>query len=175
MNDLMNWFRSLSQPQRLAVSAVITFACFALMFNWKVSLLLMTAIGFHEQCHVWAAQYLKLKTKSFIFIPFLGGISFVLGSHKTRMQQAIVVLGGPVGGGLLALIIAGIYYLTGIPWLAATSYWMFWLNVMNLLPFAFLDGGQLLGCITYSINQTLGVVCFAVSTFIGAIVLAQFN
>lgn len=159
--------------------AVFTFIVYAMIVpptpNWAAAALLVVGVGFHEMSHLWAAKRMGLKTKGFYLVPFMGGVAFIGGPYKTYSQQAFVVLLGPVGGGLLALVTAGAYYLTGIPFLAAAGYWMCWLNLFNLLPLSFMDGGQLMGTISYSINRTLGMVLHTISTLVAAVALWFFN
>jgi Zn-dependent protease len=159
--------------------AIFTFLVYAIMIPthpWGlVALILVAGVGFHEYSHLWAAKRMGLATGGFYLVPFMGGVSFVTSSYKRYSQQAFVVIMGPVGGGLLALVCAGGYLLTGLPFLAGAAYWMCLLNLFNLLPLSFLDGGQLMGTIAYSINKTLGMVLYCGSTAIACVVLWHFN
>ena len=156
--------------------ALLTIIVYTVLFHsLGVAILLVGAIAFHEYSHLLAAQKMGLPTRGFFLLPFVGGVALVAGRYRRYSQQAFVVLAGPVGGGLLALVTAGAYLLLGFPWLAAAAYWMCFLNLFNLAPLSFLDGGQLMGTITYSINRTLGVVCVAVSTVIAVLVILHFN
>lgn len=155
--------------------AVMTFAVYTWMLNWQAAVLLTVAIGFHEMSHLWAAKRLGLATKGFYFLPFLGGVSLIADRYKTYGQQAFVVLMGPVGGGALALATAVAWYITGYPILAAAAAWMCLLNLFNLLPLSFLDGGQLMGTISYSFNKTFGMVLNVLSTIIAVFVIWHFN
>lgn len=152
-------------------SAVLTFAVYSLLIKWEAAALLVVAVGFHEYSHLYAARKFGLPTKGFFLMPFIGGVALVAGRYRSLGQQAIVVLAGPIGGGLLAGVTAGVYFLTGWSFLAAAASWMAMLNLFNLLPFSFMDGGQLLGTITYSINRTLGFFCYAISTVVAIAVL----
>jgi len=154
---------------------LFTFAIYTLLVGWQAAIMLLVGVGFHEYSHLLAAKRMGLPTKGFYLLPFIGGVALVSGKYKTFGQQAFVVLAGPVGGGVLALVTAGTYFLTGVPALAAAAAWMCWLNLFNLLPLSFMDGGQLLGTITYSINKTFGMVIRIVSTLIAVVVLWFFN
>lgn len=165
----------MSSKLKQLYSILITFAIYSVAINWKVALILIIGIGFHEQCHLWAAKKLGLNTGLFYMIPFFGGVAFIEGPYKEYKKQAFVVLMGPVGGGLLALVIAGIWRVTGLPLLAVTAYWMLLINLFNLLPLSFLDGGQLMDTVTYSINRTVGMVLHIISTFVAIFVIWHFN
>jgi Zn-dependent protease len=158
-------------------SVVLTFLIYTWLLNWQAGLLLVVGIAFHEQSHLLAAQRMGMKTNKFYLVPFLGGVAFVSERYRSYAQQAFVVLAGPIGGGLLAIATAGLYWITGsqFPFLAAAAYWMAFLNLFNLFPLSFMDGGQVMGTITYSINETLGMVCLAVSTFLAIFILWHFN
>ncbi len=155
--------------------ALFTFTIYTLLVGWQAALLLIVGVGFHEYSHLWAAKRMGMPTKGFFLVPFMGGVALVEGKYQRLSQQAFVVLAGPMGGGLLALITAGAYAVTGITFLAAAATWMCYLNLFNLLPLSFMDGGQLMGTITYSINRTLGMVCHVASTAIAVVALWFFN
>jgi putative peptide zinc metalloprotease protein len=155
--------------------AILTFVVYTALMNWKVALLLMVGVGFHEYCHLWAAKRMGLQTKGFFLVPFMGGVALVGERYRSYAQQAFVVLAGPAGGGLLAFVTAGAYYLTGLPFLAAAAYWMGFLNLFNLYPLSFLDGGQLLDTVSYSINRTLGVILHTLSFFLAVVLLIKAN
>lgn len=154
--------------------AAFTFVIYTILFGWHLALCLVIAIGFHECCHLAAARYLKLRTKGFYLVPFMGGVAFISDRYKSYGQQAFVVLAGPVGGGLLAIAIVALYWLTGIPILAAMATLMLYLNLFNLLPFSFMDGGQLLDTLSYSISRTLGVFSHILSMVVATVVLFKF-
>jgi Zn-dependent protease len=155
--------------------AGITFLIYNFIFGWQIALLIMTAIGYHEYCHLLAAEKLKLKTGGFLFLPFIGGVSFVMGKYKAYAQQAFVVLAGPIGGSTLAVLTYIAYLITGLPFLAASTYWILLVNLLNLAPFSFLDGGQVMTSIIYSINEKVGFYCKAISTFIAVFILSYFS
>lgn len=155
--------------------AIFTFAVYTAIINWKAALMLTVGVGFHEYSHLWAARRMNLQTKGFYLVPFMGGVALVADRYKTYGQQAFVVLLGPVGGGLLALVTFGAWYLTGLPFLAAAASWMCFLNLFNLLPLSFMDGGQLLDTVSYSLNKTFGMVLHVLSTLVASVVLWHFN
>jgi Zn-dependent protease len=152
-------------------SILFTFGIYYLFIGWKMSLVLVIGIAFHEQCHLWAAKLMKLKTNNFLMIPFVGGMAFVGGPYKSYAQQAFVVLGGPMGGAVSAFIMYAAFLLTGIPFLATATYILCILNAGNLLPLSVLDGGQLMNSISYSFNRKVGFYLQAVSTVIAVILL----
>jgi Zn-dependent protease len=153
--------------------AAASLAGYAAVYNWKFGLLLMIAIGFHESGHVWAMKKMGIKTKGFYFLPFIGGAAIAEEEYKTYGENAFIAIMGPVWGALLAGICAVVYYVTGVPMLAAAAAWMATLNIFNLLPITPLDGGQLMRSIAFSINKTLGVVFLVLSMALGIFIMLK--
>lgn len=155
--------------------ALVTFTIYSFLFSWQVAATLCIGIGFHEYSHLWAARHLGLSTKGFFLIPFIGGLALITQTPKSRSEQAFIYIMGPVGGGLLAFITAGVYLITGLPVLGAAALWMVYINLFNLIPVSILDGGQLMNTITYSLNRTVGLVCQVVSTALAIVVLFKYS
>jgi hypothetical protein len=163
------------------LSILLSLVVYTIFLNWKASLLVVIGIGFHEQCHLWAAQKQGMKTNRFYMIPFVGGVALITSRYRTLAQRAFVVLAGPAGGGALAIFTGVVYFLLSyglhinLPWLAAAAYWMLFVNLLNTAPFSFIDGGQLMGTITYSISRGLGVICLTVSTVLAILLTMLFR
>lgn len=166
---------SLSTRQKQIGSVILTFVVYAFLLSWKSAILMVIGVGFHEYSHLFAARKLGLKTKGFYLMPFLGGVAFINDRYLSLRQNAIVSLAGPLGGGLLALVCAIVYWSSGVQFFGEAAVWMAILNGFNLLPLSFLDGGQVMGTITYSINRTLGFYCLAISTAIAVVLLVYLN
>lgn len=156
-------------------SILLTFFIYQFLLGWKISLLLVGAILFHEMCHIFMAKYLNLKTGGMVMLPFIGGVSFIVGKYKSYTQQVWVVLAGPIGGATLSLLTYGVWLLTGYTFLLYATYWVLLVNCLNMAPLSFLDGGQIMDTITYSFNEKLGFYCRAVSAMVAVIVLYFFN
>lgn len=140
-----------------------------------VTLILMGAIGFHEYGHLWAAKKMGFQARGFFLIPFMGGVSLSDGDTKRFSQKVFVVIMGPVWGGALAIATYGLYLLTGVPLIGEAALWMCFINLFNLIPLSFMDGGQLLESVAYSINDTFGMVIMWVSTLVAVPILWFFN
>jgi len=166
----------MSNRTKQLLSILLCFAIYSSVINWKIALLLIVSIAFHEQCHLWAAQHLKMNAKYFYMIPFVGGAAIIYGRYKSYAQQAFVAVMGPVGGAALAVVTTAAYFLTGWQVLAPAAFYMSLMNLFNLMPLAMLDGGQLLDTITYSFNRTLGLAVHIVSTSIAIVLITwKFN
>lgn len=157
------------------LSYVITFAVYVLIMPWPTALVVMGGIAFHEHGHLWAAKKMGFENKGFFLIPFMGGVALSQGVTKRYSQKAFIAIMGPVAGALLSFVIYLVYLATGIPFIGQAAFWMAFLNLFNLAPLSFLDGGQLLESVVYSFNETLGLVVMAISTLVAIPILWYFN
>jgi len=144
--------------------AIVTFILYAIVFNWKFAALIMISIGWHESGHVWAMKKLKLPTKGFYFLPFLGGVALGTSTYQYSKDKVIVSLMGPIWGMLLALITWLAFIITGNPYLGAAAYWQGFLNLFNLLPISPLDGGHVVKSILTTFSAKLAVALSFVSS-----------
>ncbi|MFT5905391.1 MAG: Zn-dependent protease [Cryomorphaceae bacterium] len=64
----------------------------------------------------------------------------------------------PYAGGLAALACHGIYLYTGNPFFAALAYTGYFLNLFNLMPTEFLDGGRMFTALSPWL-WAVGIVC----------------
>lgn len=153
------------------LSIFLTLGIYTWVWNWKLALVIVLAVSFHECCHLLAAHYYKLKTDFFYLVPFVGGGALISPYFNTEFEKAKIVLAGPYGGGLSALICWTVYYFTKSPTWSAIAGLIALFNLFNLLPISMLDGGQLFRSLMYSINRTAGMVFLIISTIAGVIAL----
>jgi Zn-dependent protease len=116
----------------------IAFGGYALIWGWRFALGVVLLIFAHEMGHFLEAKREGLKPSWPVFIPFLG--AYVKYTRGNPWQTARVALAGPMFGGIAAF---GCYLLArsdGSDLLLALAYFGFFLNLINLLPFAILDG-----------------------------------
>jgi putative peptide zinc metalloprotease protein len=166
---------SLTITQKQIVSIGFTFVLYWFLIGWQFALFIVVAIGFHELCHIYAAKRLGIETDGFWLVPMFGGISLIYGPYKKYKDDVIVSLGGPIGGGILAITIAIVYYLTGISLLGTIAFWMMILNLANCAPLGIVDGGHVMNAITYSVSRKLGFYMQIASTVIMIFVIGYFN
>jgi len=107
------------------------------------------AVGFvllifvHECGHLLAARRLGLKVGAPVFIPFMGAFIALKEAPRNAWVEAQVGIGGPILGAVGAGVCWLIYAATGNPLFAALAYMGFFLNLFNLAPVGFLDGGRI--------------------------------
>ncbi len=107
------------------------------------------AVGFvllilvHECGHLLAAKKCGLKVGAPVFIPFMGAFIALKEAPRNAWIEAQVGIGGPILGALGAAICEGIFLVTGNPMFRGLAYTGFFLNLFNLAPVGFLDGGRI--------------------------------
>ena len=107
------------------------------------------AVGFvllifvHECGHLLVARRLGLKVGAPVFIPFMGAIIALKDAPRNAWIEAQVGIGGPMLGTLGAAVCEMIYLATDNPMFQGLAYTGFFLNLFNLAPIGFLDGGRI--------------------------------
>jgi Zn-dependent protease len=122
------------------------------------------AVGFvllifvHESGHLFAARRLGLKVGAPVFIPFMGAFIALKDAPPNAWVEAQVGIGGPMLGTLGAGVCYLLHLATENPMFAALAYTGFFLNLFNLMPVGFLDGGR----IVTALSPWLWVAGFAI-------------
>ena len=107
------------------------------------------AVGFvllifvHECGHLLAAKRLGLKVGAPVFIPFMGAFIALKEAPRDAWIEAQVGIGGPMLGTLGAGLCELLFLVTANPMFRALAYTGFFLNLFNLTPVGFLDGGRI--------------------------------
>ena len=124
-----------------AGSIFIAVGGYALLFGWRYAIGLVALILLHEMGHYVEAKREHLNPKLPIFIPFL--LAYVRYTRGNPWQTARVALAGPILGGVAAAAFYAVGRSNGSALLVALGYFGFFLNLFNLLPFGFFDGGAI--------------------------------
>ena len=127
---------------------VLSIGAYALAWGWKFALGFVLLLLVHECGHLLAARRVGLKVGAPVFIPFMGAFIAMKDAPRDAWIEAQVGLGGPLVGGLGALLCWGIFVATGLPLFSALAYAGFLLNLFNLMPVGFLDGGRIVSAIS---------------------------
>lgn len=109
---------------------------------FAIGLILMLFI--HEMGHIIALKIKGYSAPGPVFIPMLGAVIFAP-RFENPEDEAFIGYGGPLVGGLAALILFGVWALIPKPSdiLLMTSYIAAYLNLFNLIPIRPLDGGRI--------------------------------
>lgn len=137
--------------------ALVSFLVLTYFTTWKFAILALMMIGIHEHGHLWAMRWYGLKTGGFYFIPFVGGVATPAENQflSSRWSECIVALMGPLWGFGVALVWAGVYWMTNDPMWAYAAFWGAMMNLFNLLPIIPLDGGWIMKSTAHSIHPLL--------------------
>jgi Zn-dependent protease len=141
---------------------------YALFYGWKFAVGFVLLIFVHECGHLIVARRFGLNVSAPMFIPFMGALILLKDSTRNAWVESWVGIGGPLLGSLGALVCHGIYLVTGETLFAALAYTGYFLNLFNLAPIGFLDGGRIVTAISPWL-WIVGAVFLTVTLFL------QFN
>ena len=130
------------------VTALVSVGAYSLLFPWQVAIGLVVMILVHELGHVAELRRQGVAATAPIFIPIFGAAIFNRTQAKSPIHQAQIGIAGPIAGTLGALAAFALYASTHQSIYLVWAYWGFWLNLFNLIPFGFLDGGWILAPIS---------------------------
>ncbi|MFY9780663.1 MAG: hypothetical protein WAJ85_09155 [Candidatus Baltobacteraceae bacterium] len=138
---------------------------YALFFGWKFGIVFVLLIAIHEAGHIVFMRAVGLPASLPYFIPGLGAFTALRAPLRSIFQESIVAFGGPLLGTLGGIACFAYGYATGNAFWYAAAYTAFFLNLFNMFPVAFLDGGRMTGAISPSLWAfgLVGLVVFAVA------------
>jgi Zn-dependent protease len=129
-------------------SMFLTIWIYSTIYTWKFAAGFVFGIFIHEMGHVAAAALMGVPVTAPVFIPFFGAFILEKEAPKSAWAQAVIGIGGPIGGTIIGLIFLGIGWWFGSPLFIALAYVTFLLNLFNLTPIVPLDGGWITGSIS---------------------------
>jgi Zn-dependent protease len=116
---------------------------YAMNWGWRFAVGFVVLIFIHECGHLVVARWFGLKVGAPVFIPFMGALIALKEAPKNAWIEASVGIGGPIFGSLGAGACVLVYQATGNQLYLALAYSGFFLNLFNLTPIGFLDGGRI--------------------------------
>lgn len=122
---------------------VLTIGVYALTLGWRFAVGFVLLIFVHELGHLAAARRLGLNVGAPVFIPFMGAFIALKEAPRNAWIEAQVGIGGPLFGALGAFACDVVYDMTGSELYHALAYSGYFLNLFNLVPIGFLDGGRI--------------------------------
>ena len=121
----------------------LTIGVYAMMWGVWFAVGFVLLIFVHECGHLLAAKRLGLKVGAPVFIPFMGAFIALKEAPRNAWIEAQVGIGGPMLGTVGAGVCELIHVATGNQMFGALAYTGFFLNLFNLMPVGFLDGGRI--------------------------------
>jgi Zn-dependent protease len=122
---------------------LLSIGFYALTWGWWFAAGFVLLIFVHECGHLVVARRFGLKVGAPVFIPFMGAFIALKDAPRDAWMEACVGIGGPMFGAAGALGCELIYQSTGQELFRALAYSGFFLNLFNLAPIGFLDGGRI--------------------------------
>jgi Zn-dependent protease len=117
---------------------------YALIWGWKFAIGFVLLILVHEMGHYVEARRQGLKPSLPVFLPFLGAYVALRDVPFDPWRNALVSLAGPVAGGVGSVAVLAVGEAQDSRFLLALAYTGFFLNLINMAPVGFLDGGHVL-------------------------------
>ncbi|NDB36588.1 MAG: hypothetical protein EB023_14890 [Flavobacteriia bacterium] len=153
----------------LTVFTMVLFVAIFLFFykdRAEFIFLLLLVLLIHEFGHYIFMKKFKYENMRMLFVPMLG--AFVQGSKPVYSQKEsiLVCLGGPIPGilfGFVCLIVSSYFHLS---WLVLLALIFLFLNVINLLPFDPLDGGQMLKALLIKRHERYSLLFSLISSLV---------
>ena len=122
---------------------LLSIGAYAMAWGWQYALGFVLLIFVHECGHLIVARQAGLKVGAPVFIPFMGAFIALKDAPKNAWIEACVGIGGPLLGTLGAAACEVLFRFTGNPLYRALAYSGFFLNLFNMMPVGFLDGGRI--------------------------------
>lgn len=122
---------------------ILSIWAYSMLWGWQFAAGFVLLIFVHEFGHLIAAKTFSLNVGWPVFIPFMGAVIALKEAPPHAWVEFWVAAGGPIAGGLAAFGCHYIYLQTDNPFFAALAYTGYFLNLFNLMPTGFLDGGRM--------------------------------
>ena len=145
------------------ISMVIFAGVGSAQWTWKIALLLLPILFFHELGHYIAMRFFKYRNLRMFFIPFFGAAVSGQNYNVPGWKRAIVSLMGPLPGIVLGAVLAAIGLMLNNQTLIQIALLTLILNAFNLLPFLPLDGGWVLHAVLFSRHYMLDIAFRAIA------------
>ena len=131
------------------------------MFGPLFAVGFFASIFIHELGHYIVVRRYGMQAKLPMFIPFLGAYVQWTGTNVDPGVRANISLAGPLFGFLSGIAFFGLYVATG------SQVWLYiaqiagWLNLLNLIPIGFFDGGRAMDVI--SAGQRTAILALSIA------------
>ncbi|HZL42305.1 MAG TPA: site-2 protease family protein [Verrucomicrobiae bacterium] len=122
---------------------ILSIGAYAMFWGVWFAVGFVLLIFIHECGHLVAAKRLGLKVGAPVFIPFMGAIIALKEAPRNAWIESQVGIGGPILGAVGAGLCQLLYLATGNLMFRGLAYTGYFLNLFNLAPVGFLDGGRI--------------------------------
>ena len=153
---------------------LIAFAVWSALFDWKVTLIIMSGLWIHGMGHILVARYYGMSTSGIYFIPLIGAVEPIGIKQDNLWQMAMVSLAGPFVGVINTAVLYGIGKVMESQTVIGAAGILAFINLFNLIPLSPLDGGRAIQALLVSSFKKawlgmipLGGICFFVLGVVG--------
>ncbi len=122
---------------------LISIWAYALFYGWRFAVGFVLLMLVHECGHLIVAKKFGLPVSAPVFIPFMGAFILLKDQPRNAWMEACVGIGGPLLGSLGALACNSLGEIFNMPFLIVLASTGYFLNLFNLMPVGFLDGGRI--------------------------------
>ena len=149
------------------VTGVLTFASFALLFDWSFAALLIGVVFVHELGHVIAMKWCGMPVRGIYFLPFLGAVAVSKTGWRSEAERGFVALMGPGFSVIPTAILLYFLESNASPIIYHIILISAFLNALNLVPVLPLDGGHVFGALTSRFDDDVRRIIETVFLFMG--------
>ena len=135
-------------PVWMIGSMLVSIAIYASHLGWKLAAGFIVLLMIHEIGHLLAGRYYGARMSVPIFIPYIGAIIDMKQPMRNAWEEAVFGISGPVLGTLGACLCWVTAIVTGSFYFAELAFFGLFLNLFNLVPLGFLDGGHVAVALT---------------------------
>src|SRR5579871_4994234 len=144
------------------LSLAVSFITYAWLFGWQFGIGIIVLLFIHEIGHYIIIRAKGLPASLPVFIPLIGAYVAMRRMPVSVRDEAEIALAGPAAGALSGIACYLLFLWTQVPILLPLAWFAFFLNLLNLVPVAPLDGGRIVGAISRWI-WVAGLVLVAVA------------
>ena len=149
-------------------SIFIAVGGYALLWGWKFAVGFVLLIFVHELGHFFEARRRGFNASWPVFLPFIGAYVAIRDARMSPWQSFWISYSGPLWGSVGAALVWAIGEQQDSQFLMALGYVGFLLNLFNLIPIGFLDGGSIWRAIkTMRLGGTPGKANIAMVLYVG--------
>ena len=141
----------------LVVTMMLFLGLGAAAWDWKLVVLLIPILFFHEMGHLVAMRWCNYRNLRMFFIPLLGAAVTGQNYNVPGWKKVIISLMGPLPGIVLGIVLGLLGIALEQPLIQEAATLMLFLNGFNLLPVLPLDGGWVMHAIFFSRHYLLDV------------------
>lgn len=156
---IQNWVSDHVSP----LSAILFVLTMSATHGWVVGVGLFVMLLVHEFGHMYVAKRLNVMASPPVFMPFIGAV-INLRVPEEPIKEAMIGIGGPLIGGVFAMLVMVLAGVTGSESLQKAAAIGMTINLFNLLPVRPMDGGRILQVLSPWV-QVAGLVVMALLTW----------